>query len=141
MEKMKYYTVVLDGIDKCGKDTIASYIWRLDKRLNIAVRAWPSLYVYAKKFKRNVKYELPYRNALYVYLTVDKEDWNIRCNITNEPKIDYDNDTKLFDKAFNILDNNGYNIIQANTSELTAYEIAKGIVDAIYKLNMEDDYE
>ena len=92
MKKLKFYTVFIDGIDKTGKDTVRQYVWQLDKRLNVLVRGWPSLTVYAKKFNRNVEYELPYRNALYVMLIADKEDWNIRCITTNEPKIDYENE-------------------------------------------------
>lgn len=137
METLKIYTVILDGIDKSGKDTIAKYVWQLDKRLNVFVRGWPSLVVYAKKFNRQCKYELPYKNALYVHCIVDKEDWQIRCNITNESKIDYNNDTNLFFDSFSELINNNYNTITFNTSELTPYSIAKQIVYNIYKLNKE----
>lgn len=138
MEKMKYYTVVLDGIDKTGKDTIAGFIWRLDKRLNILVRGWPSLVVYNEKFKRNTDYAMPYKDALYVHLLVDEEDWKIRCSMTNEKKIDYEADSKMFDSAFNILDNYGYKVMTANTSRITPYQIAQAIVEVIKQLNYEE---
>lgn len=139
MEKLKYYTVVLDGIDKCGKDTIANYIWRLDKRLNVIVRGFPSLVVYAQKFGRDCAYSEPYKNALYVHLKVSSIDWSIRCDITKEPEIDYISDSRLFDSVFDTLTNEGYNVLTFNTSISTPYKIAKLIVEKIHELNTEED--
>lgn len=135
MESLKYYTVILDGIDKAGKDTIAKYVWRLDKRLNVICRGWPSLVVYANKYDRKCTYERPYKNALYVHVLVDKEDWEIRCDITNEAKIDYDTDKASFLNAFSELSDMGYKVATVNTSYQTAYYIAKCIVLEITKLN------
>ena len=137
IKKLKVYTVIIDGIDKSGKDTIAKYVWYIDKRLNVFVRGWPSLVVYAKKFNRQCEYELPYKDVLYVHCYVDKNDWLIRCNITNESKINYDNDTQMFFDAFNVLNNNNYYIMNFNTTELTPYIIAKQIVNKINELNEE----
>ena len=39
VKTLKVYTVIIDGIDKSGKDTIAKYEWRLDKRLKLIIRA------------------------------------------------------------------------------------------------------
>lgn len=135
MEKMTYYTIVLDGIDKCGKDAIAKYIWQLDKRLNIIVRGWPSLYAYNKKYNRNVSYKLPTKNALYVHLTVDEQDWNIRCRIHNEPIIDYNYDSELFNLAFDKLAKHNYHILTFNTTNVTAFSIATFVVKHIHSLN------
>ena len=137
MEKLKYYTIFLDGIDKCGKDTIANYIWRLDKRLNVLCRGWPSLVVYASKYKRNVEYELPSTTIVYIHITVDKEDWKIRCETTNEPMISYENDLLDFYNVFNILKANNYKVLEYNSSEMTPYQIAKYIVNYMKKLNGE----
>lgn len=137
IKKLKVYTVIIDGIDKSGKDTIAKYVWYLDKRLNVFVRGRPSLVVYAKKFNRQCEYELPYKDVLYVHCYVDENDWSIRCNITNESKINYDNDTQMFFDAFDILDNNNYYTMTFNTTQLTPYIIAKQIIDKINKLNEE----
>jgi len=134
VEKLKFYTVFLDGIDKCGKDTIKKYVWQLDKRLNVFCRGWPSLVVYAKKFERNCEYELPYKNALYVHITVDKDDWQIRCNIHNEPTINYLTDSNMFNEAFAILKENEYNVVEYNSTNMTAYQIAQHIVDVIHRL-------
>lgn len=135
---LKYYTIVLDGIDKSGKDTIAKFIWNLDKRLNVFVRGWPSLVVYAEKFNRNCSYELPYKNAIYVRCDVDKIDWLIRCKMTNEQDINYEYDSNLFNKAFYTLLNNNYYVLHFNTSKLTPYDIATQIVQFIKNLNKEN---
>ena len=137
MQKMKYYTVVIDGIDKAGKDLVASYVFRLDKRLNVIARGWPSLWVYNKKFNRNVKYTLPDRYTLFVRLKVDYTDWQIRCDIHNEPKINFEKDNMLFDAAFSILKMHKFETKLYNTSTMTAYEIALSIVNKIKELNGE----
>lgn len=134
-KRLKYYTVVIDGIDKTGKDTIAAYVWRLEKTLNVLVRGWPSLEAYNRKFERNVIYDLPPRRVLYVHLDVDKTDWEIRCKLTNEPPIDFAKDSKLFDDAFDILNEKGYHTLYANTSHASPYEIAMRIINEIQTLN------
>lgn len=138
MEKMKYYTVVLEGIDKTGKNTICDYIWHLNKSLNIICRGYVSLEVYNRKFNRNKIYDEPYKDAVYVLLDVDKEDWEIRCKTTNEPKIDYEADSKLFEDVFNTLDDN-YIKLTFNTSIDTPYRIAKKIVSTIELLNKAEE--
>lgn len=137
---LKVYTVIFDGIDKSGKDTIARYIWPLDHRLNVIVRAWPSLVAYAKKFNRKCEYKLPWKNALYVHCKVNEEDWKIRCAINHEDttNLDYKKDTKLFNEAFETLSKHGYEVMCINTSCVAPYDIAKLIVDKIHKMNGED---
>ena len=61
--KLKYFTVFLDGIDKCGKDTIRQLVWLLDKRLNVYARGIISLKAYSKKFNRDCEYIEPFKNA------------------------------------------------------------------------------
>ena len=135
MDKLKIFTVVIDGIDKAGKDTLAGYVWRMDKRLNVFVRGWPSLVVYANKFNRNVEYALPYKDALYVHLRVSPDDWKIRCEMTNEPAIDYKKDDDAFYEAFQTLINNGYHTRRYNTSLNSMYEIANDIICQLRLLN------
>lgn len=136
-KRLRIYTVIFDGIDKSGKDTIARYVWPLDKRLNVFVRGWPSLVAYAKKFDRKCEYELPWKNVLYVYCKVSKDDWKIRCAINHEDmtNLDYEKDSALFDDAFNQLSNNGYHVMTVDTSKVSAYDAAKMIVEHIMKLN------
>lgn len=136
-EKLTFYTIVLDGIDKSGKDTIAKYIYQLDKRLNILVRGWPSLVAYSTKYNRNCVYDLPYKNALYVYCNVERNDWLIRCKINNEnmEELNYDYDKHMFDAAFDILEKNKYHTLRINTTLHTPYSLAKEIVNTVLKLN------
>lgn len=139
IKKLKVYTVIIDGIDKSGKDTIAKYVWYLDRRLNVFVRGRPSLVVYAKKFNRNCDYALPWKQALYVHCNVEEEDWALRCKINNEDvsNIDYYKDSNAFNKAFEELTRNGYTVMHINTSIITPYDAAKLIVDKIHKMNGE----
>lgn len=139
MDKMmQHYFVVLDGIDKTGKDTIAKMLWQMDRRLNILIRGWPSCMAYSKKYNRNVVYPLPDKDAVYVHLTVNKEDWKLRCIMTNEPEIDYDYESGLFSETFKILDNNNYHILTFDTSEITPYNICVSIVNYLKQLNKEN---
>lgn len=142
-KKLKYYQIVLDGIDKSGKDIIAKYIFNLDKRLYAIARGYPTMVAYAKKFKRNCIYPYPNKDIIYIYCTVDKEDWKIRCLTTNEPKINYEEDSKYFDDVFEDLNNKGYITFEINTSYITPYVAAKRIINFVHYLNGEiknEDY-
>lgn len=132
-KKMKYYTIFLDGIDKTGKDTIRYYIWQMNKGLNVFCRGYISLEVYNRKFNRQNNYNKPYKDALYVLLYVDRNDWEIRCKMTNEPTIDYEYDSKLFNDVYNEMKD--YKKYSFNTSILTPYSIAKQIIMTIEELN------
>ena len=99
---MTVYNIVLDGIDKTGKDTIRQYIFYLQNAKYICTtRGYMSMVVYSKIFNRDYEYDIEnQKNTLNVLLTADKADWEIRCKITNEPKIDYDLHTKEFNEVF-----------------------------------------
>lgn len=131
--RLSTYTVIIDGIDKCGKDLVAKYVWRMDKALNVFCRGYISLEVYNRKFKRSVEYNKPLENCLYVLLEVDEHDWKIRCDINNEPKINYEEDNKLFEEVYEEL--NVKNKMKINTTYTTAYNAAKQIINAIQYIN------
>ena len=135
VEELKMYNIVLDGIDKSGKDVLAKYIWQLDRRLNIQVRGWPSQVVYAEKYQRNCTYALPDKMSLYVHVNVDFEDWKLRCIMTNEPKTSYKDDSLGFDNVFAMLKENNYYTVEVNTSRQSMYEIAKYIVNVVKSYN------
>lgn len=134
---MKYDTIVLEGIDKTGKDTILRYICELSNyKYLVQSRGILSQIAYSKLYNRDYKYEIKnkYNNVLFVYLTVDREDWNIRCNMTNEPVISYDDNVDAF--HYTIIECCKYiNIINFNTSKKTPYQIAKQIVEYMNELN------
>lgn len=139
MQRLKYYTIYLDGMDKTGKDTIAKYVIILSKyRYVINCRGIITQVAYDKLYNRNCVYDIEQqKDVINVLLTVDEDDWNIRCKITNEPKIDYNTNSKSFEDAYNELVSNGMVIPRFNTSTMSPYEIAKQIVEYADKLNSE----
>lgn len=138
MEQLKYYKIFIDGIDKSGKDTVCDYITFLGKfkYLNKA-RGVMTMIVYAKKFNRQFSYDKEnLTDEINVLLDVDKEDWDARCKINNEAKIDYELDTSLFNDAYNELKGKTH-LLRFNTSKETAYTIAKKILQYADTLNKE----
>lgn len=137
---MKYYQIVIDGIDKSGKDCIKSYIYYLGKAKYICnARGYMSMVVYSDMYNRNYEYDVEnQKNIVNILLTVDKEDWEIRCKTTNEPIRNYDKDTALFTNVFSNLLRTGYHVLTFNTSKETPYQIAKQIVDYMEKINNEE---
>ncbi len=136
---MKYYSVCLEGIDKTGKDTIWKYVDYISGRnLVINSRGVVSQLAYNELYNRNSTYDLEQQaNTLHVLLTVDKSDWEIRCKITKEPKIPYEENVEVFEKAFKLIEDSGFPVMRFNTSEMTPYQVAIKIVEKINKLNKE----
>lgn len=136
-QPMRYFQIFLDGIDKTGKDLIRSYIFYLGKGRYICVaRGIASMRVYSQLYDRPYLYDdASQQNVMNVLLTVDKEDWVIRCKTSNEPLTDYDKETQMFNEVFDDLERKGYNVLRYNTSTFTPYTIAKMIVNHMEKLN------
>lgn len=136
MEHLKYYKIFIDGIDKSGKDTVCDYITFLGnfKYLN-KPRGIMTMIAYAKKFDRQFSYSKEnLKDEINVLLDVDKEDWTARCKINKEAMINYDIDTSLFNAAYNELQGKTH-LLRFNTSNETAYTIAKKILDYADRLN------
>ena len=137
MEELKYYNVYIDGIDKCGKDLVNSYITYLEnyKYLNKS-RGLITMIAYSEKFNRKYEYDLEsMKKSVHILLDVDEDDWFVRCKNTNEKLIDYKYDTALFNRAYNKLQNAGYKVYRFNTSKQTPYTIAKEIIKILNELN------
>ena len=134
---MRIFQIFLDGIDKTGKDLIRSYIFYLGKGRYICVaRGIASMRVYSKLYDRPYEYDdTTQQNVVNVLLTVDKEDWKIRCKTSNEALTDYDNETIEFEKEFKALEDKGYHVLRFNTSKFTPYSIAKMIIKYMEKVN------
>lgn len=127
--QVKGYLIEVEGIDKCGKDLVKTYITQLSNyKYIVQARGILSNMVYAEKYNRNYNYNLQYK-PIIIYLNVEKDDWEIRCNMTNEPKINYDKDKQLFDKYISILGSQGVTILEYNTSKETPIQIAKSILN------------
>lgn len=135
-KKLKIDTIILEGIDKTGKDTIQQYIYRLKKgRYAVYNRGNISNAAYDKIFNRNeyIDRDLP-NNFLYILLTVDPDDLKIRFEINNEPEIDREYHAKVFYETFYRLTEGHYRL-EFNTSELTAYNIAKQVIEYCDNIN------
>lgn len=130
---MKYFSICIDGIDKTGKDTLLGFIDRLSNhKYIINVRGMLSQMAYAELYNRDFNYDLSTQeHILNVLLTADKEDWEVRCKLTKEPKIDYESNVEVFEKAYKKLIDVGLPVVKYNTTENTPYQIAKNIIDTM----------
>jgi len=139
-EELRYYEVVLDGIDKTGKDLISHYVFLLSKKRYLCrSRGIMSMIAYNYVYGRPYVYDLNEKRTLNVLLTVDKEDWKIRCDANNEPLIDFETDSAEFERAYKILNDYGFETLRFDTSAETPYQIAKQIVARMAQLNSGGD--
>lgn len=130
--------IEIEGVDKAGKDTILQYIAILaNYKYTMNARGILSQLVYNEKFNRNYTYQLPYK-PLIIFLDLNEEDHMVRCKLTHEPKINYSDDRDLFLKYIDILENNGITVWKYNTSDETAYNIAKDIIKRLENLDIQD---
>lgn len=142
--KLKVFNIELDGIDKCGKDSVRPYVFYLEPGKYLCrARGLISQIAYAKLYKRKLEFdaEMYTKNTLFVLLEVNKQDWEIRCKLTNEPNtgFTYEEMTQAFKLAlhevkerFNVQENQ---ILVFNTSEDTPYTIADEIKTHLEYLN------
>lgn len=142
--KLKVFNIELDGIDKCGKDSVRPYVFYLEPGKYLCrARGLVSQIAYAKLYKRDIKWDgADYvKNTFFVLLDVDKQDWEIRCKLTNEPNTGFTyeemNDAFMFavrclKERFDVPDNQ---IIMFNTSCTTPFAIANDIVARLEHLN------
>ena len=133
--KFKIDTIILEGVDKTGKDTLVQYIDKIcNHKYAVYQRGNISNNAYAKIFNRKIYNYNMYHNVLYVLLTADIEDLKIRFKITNEPNIDIKTHLEVFEDTFTEMTKGCYTV-KYNTSELTPYKIAKSIVDLVDNIN------
>lgn len=135
--QLKYWEIEIDGPDKTGKDLLCTYLCKLSNyKFSINVRGYMSQLVYNMKFDRGHMYDQTVisKNKIFVLLTADAKDLNIRCSATNEPKYDYDKDQSLFYDAFTIVCDSGHIALSYNTSRMTPYDIALDIIKKIDEL-------
>lgn len=139
MDKLKKYVIVLDGIDKTGKDTILRYIFELSNKKYICIaRGLQSMIAYNNIFNRPFEYDFEKeRNgpAVNIYLTVNEEDWKIRCKLTGEPKIDFYEHSTAFSKAARLMNKNKIPIYSFNTSLDSPFVIAQRIISIVDSIN------
>lgn len=137
--------IVIEGVDRVGKNTIEGYIDRLSNRLlPISNRNVLSTIVYAKKYGRKMDPDYlecminNYVNSgtLTILLTADIEDLELRGEMSNEQKINYKSDQEMFmEESMTLV--YGYNmpLLRYNTTRKTPYEIATDIVKFVKEQN------
>ena len=135
---VKYSHIVFDGIDKSGKDLIRAYIFYMTNgKYTVTCRGMMSLIAYSKLYNRRYVYNTEKeKQILTVLVTVDKQDWQYRCKVTNE-KTDftYEDHTAAFEEVYNLYVEKGYPVMRFNTSEMTPIQIAKLVVAKIEEMN------
>ena len=149
----KVFNVEFDGIDKCGKDSIMKQMFSVVPNKYIPkARGILSQIAYSKLFNRDAQYNVSngyLENTLIVYLTVDEDDWNVRCDLSHEhelnkrrsdveAQIKYKSSSEAFDYAYDTLYKaNPYkrNMMKLNTSELTPYKIIVEVKNRLEELN------
>ena len=139
-------TIVLDGIDRTGKDTLHRYLEILGNyKYEINVRGILTQLAYNEKFNRDYNYTLnDYKNEVIVFLYGDVEDLAVRFKATKEQKLNnkksltegIQDDLELFSKHVNYLEEHGFIVLKYNTTYNTPYMIAKDIINRLE----ENDY-
>lgn len=153
--KYRVFNVEFDGIDKSGKDSIMKQMFSVVPNKYIPKsRGLISQIAYANLFKRDADYVVTkgyMDNTLFVLLTVDEEDWNIRCDLTGEHaknklrsdvegEIIYKSNSEAFLKAYTDLIRlygDEKHFMMFNTSKMTPYQIITSVVDRLEELNKE----
>jgi hypothetical protein len=151
--KYKVFNVEFDGIDKSGKDSIMKQIFSYAPNKYIPkARGLISQLAYTKIFNRDAEYDVSdgyLDNTLFVLLTVDEDDWNIRCDLSQEHEknknrsdveaaIEWKSNSKAFEDAYKTLKskyNDDRHFMKFNTSEITPVNIIKAVVQRLDELN------
>lgn len=156
--KFKVFNVEFDGIDKVGKDTVMKQIFSVAPNKYIPkARGLMSQIAYSHLNNRGYEYEVTkgyLDNTLFIYLTVDEDDWKVRCDMSNEKALNavksdtrnevemremrYEKHTAAFDYAWNKLKELGVKeeqMLTFNTSKVTSYQIIKQVVERLEELN------
>lgn len=156
MKKLKVFNVEFDGIDKCGKDSVMKQMFAVVPNMYIPkARGLISQVAFAKMFNRDFMYEATtgyLENTLFVYLTVEEDDWNVRCKLTHEHELNknrsdvegeilYKKSVEAFDYAYDLIKKyapigiKNKNFMKFNTSQVTPINIVKAVAIRLEELN------
>lgn len=151
--KFKVFNIEFDGIDKSGKDSIMKQIFSYAPNKYIPkARGLISQLAYTKIFNRDYEYHVSsgyLDNTLFVLLTVDEDDWNVRCDLSHEHEnnknrsdveadIEWQSNSKEFDAVYEYLKANysdERHFMKFNTSKMTPIMIIKEVVKRLDELN------
>lgn len=150
------FNVELEGIDKCGKDTVRKAILEVFPNIcSYKARGILSQLAYERLYNRPWSYPVTegyLKNTLIVKLDVYEKDWRERLDFTDEIAFnasrsdvdfvsDYLRHTTAFNEAWDYLRNldiaKNYqdHFMRCNTSLLTDFEIAQQIKQRVIELN------
>lgn len=136
---MKINKIIVEGVDRTGKDLICKYLNRLSNfKYEVHSRGVISNEVYDILYAREGYERMLDKDTMYVLLDADKDDLDIRFEITNEPEIKNLNTHRiLFKTIFDrmMIDNEHDYHLEFNTSRLTPYMIAKRILMNVEEIN------
>lgn len=71
---------------------------------------------------------MDYKGQICVFLTVESEDWKIRCIHTHENEINTAVLTGEWDKLKTLAESCGMVVLEYNTTQTTPYNISKSII-------------
>lgn len=133
--KLMYDTIVIEGVDKTGKDTVTNYLRMLSNNKYCCYsRGVISDTVYEMIYGRTVNQREVTDNVFSVLLTADKDDLKVRFKLTKEPEIDIDKHLDVFMDVFYTMTVGKFSI-EFNTSEMTPFTIAKNILEIVDYIN------
>ena len=88
---MKIKRIEVEGLYKTGKSTLVYYLRHLSKFcLAVSDRGIASSMALSSMFGKACEPPDDVDGSLVVYLIADKDDWFLRCMMTNEQPIPYD---------------------------------------------------
>lgn len=139
MSKVKYDTIILEGMDKSGKSTIFKYIGQMDRSYVLQDRGLLSCVTYDRIYKRKGKdYDFnSHKNEVYFVLFPCEEDWKIRCKLEHEPPMEgsYQLNSYEFEKSAQIFKESGIKVYLMGTSYKSPFTIAQEILGTMEDLN------
>lgn len=139
-KNLKYDTIIFEGIDKTGKDYIKNILFHIDNGKYVHVsRGLLSVIVYNDIYNReNYVYNInSYKSSVIVLLTCDYDDWKIRCKLTNEKPINYEQQL-VFERHVAEFESLGIKVLRINTTNNSPYNIANEIYKYMETLNYEN---
>ena len=141
---MNEHIIILDGVDKTGKDTIKDCLVKQSGgKILVVVRSFISQIVYSRLYKRNINEsffikkmrDLYYDgNYTFFYLTASKNELIKRFEKHNEQDLDIkyiDKHIKTFNDVLNEMKNSGMRIKYIDTTSRTPDDTAEDIIGSI----------
>ena len=133
--KLMYDTIVIEGIDKTGKDILTNYLRVLSNNKYCCYsRGVISDTAYEMIYGRTVHQREITDNVFSVLLTANEDDLKVRFKLTKEPEIDIEQHLEVFRDVFYTMTVDKFSV-EFNTSDMTPITIAKHILEIVDYIN------